>query len=315
MHFAYPPRKSSNPPPYLRASKLPGLSLRRSRMKVIALAGLAFVTLLYILTRPSIRHGTYTPHKPSGNPPAVIVTLMEDGKYSKSYLDMIKENRIQYAQKHGYQTFFPQVGEYELKGAPTSWTKVVAVRHALTKYPDAKFFWFLEQNSFIMNPLLKIEDHVMKSSRLEELMIKDHPVVPPDSIIKTFSHLRGQDVDFVLTQDKEGLSAGSFVIRNGDWAKFFLETWFDPLYRSYNFQKAEAHALEHIVQWHPTILARLALVDQRIINSYSKDAKGQAWQPGDIVVRFSDCSASSIGACEAESQRFNSQWRTSFKNV
>jgi hypothetical protein len=74
-------------------------------------------------------------------------------------------------------------------------------------------------------------------------MIKDHPVVPPDSIIKTFSHLKGEDVDFVLTQDKDGLSAGSFVIRNGDWAKFFLETWFDPIYRSYNFQKAETHAL------------------------------------------------------------------------
>ncbi|KAK0705364.1 glycosyltransferase family 34 protein [Lasiosphaeris hirsuta] len=315
MHFAYPPRKSSNPPPYLRASKLPGLSLRRSRMKVIALAGLVFVALLYILTRPSIHHGTYKPHTPSGNPPVVIVTVMEEGKYSKSYLDTIKENRIQYAQKHGYQTFFPRVSEYELKGAPPSWTKVVAVRHALTKYPDARFFWFLEQNSFIMNPLLKIEDHVMKSSRLEELMIKDHPVVPPDSIIKTFSHLRGQDVDFVLTQDKEGLSAGSFVIRNGDWAKFFLETWFDPLYRSYNFQKAETHALEHIVQWHPTILARLALVDQRIINSYSKDTKGQGWQPGDIAVRFSDCSAAHTGTCEAESQRFNSQWRTSFKNA
>ena len=83
----------------------------------------------------------------------------------------------------------------------------------------------------------------MKPSRLEALMIKDHPVVPPDSIIKTFAHLRGQDVDFVLTQDKDGLSVGSWVLKNGDWAKFFLETWFDPLYRSYNFQKAETHAL------------------------------------------------------------------------
>lgn len=40
---------------------------------------------------------------------------------------------------------------------------------------------------------------------------------------------------------------------------------------SYNFQKAEAHALEHIVQWHGTILAKLALVPQRILNSYTRD--------------------------------------------
>jgi mannan polymerase II complex MNN11 subunit len=117
------------------------------------------------------------------------------------------------------------------------------MRHALTKYPDCRYVWFIDQDSYIMNPSLKVEDHLMNAHRLEELMIKDHPVVPPDSIIKTFSHLRGDEVDFVLSQDKDGLSSGSFVIRNGDWAKFFLDTWFDPLYRSYNFQKAETHAL------------------------------------------------------------------------
>ena len=99
-------------------------------------------------------------------------------------------------------------------------------------------------------------------------MIVDKPVVPPDSVIKTFSHLRGERVDFILTQDKEGLAGGSFMVRTGEWAKYFLDAWFDPLYRSYNFQKAESHALEHIVQWHGTVLAKLALVPQRLINSY-----------------------------------------------
>lgn len=117
------------------------------------------------------------------------------------------------------------------------------MRHALTKFPDCHYVWYLDQTGFIMNSKLKIEDHVMRLSRLDELMKKNFPVVPPDSIIKTFSHLKGKDVDFVLTQDKGGLSPGSFVVRNGEWAKFFLETWFDPIYRSYNFQKAETHAL------------------------------------------------------------------------
>lgn len=74
-------------------------------------------------------------------------------------------------------------------------------------------------------------------------MIRDKPVVPPDSVIRTFAHLKGDKIDFVVTQDQEGLCQGSFIVRSGDWAKFFLDTWFDPLYRSYNFQKAEAHAL------------------------------------------------------------------------
>ena len=74
-------------------------------------------------------------------------------------------------------------------------------------------------------------------------MLKDKPVVPPDSVIHTFSHLKGDKVDLVLTQDKEGLCQESFILRRGDWTNFFLDVWFDPLYRSYNFQKAEGHAL------------------------------------------------------------------------
>jgi len=94
-----------------------------------------------------------------------------------------------------------------------------------------------------MNPDLSVEGHIMNPKRLESLMIKDHSIVPPDSVIKTFGYLKGNQVDLVLTQDKEGLAQGSFIIRRGDWSRFFLDTWFDPLYRSYNFQKADTHAL------------------------------------------------------------------------
>lgn len=130
-----------------------------------------------------------------------------------------------------------------MNNAPSSWTSVVAARHALTQFPDCKYLWFLDQSALVMNPQRTIEAHVMDPARLDEGMIKDYPVVPPDSIIKTFSHLRGRDVEFLITQDKDGLSSASWVLKNGEWARFFLETWFDPLYRSYNFQKAETHAL------------------------------------------------------------------------
>ncbi len=83
----------------------------------------------------------------------------------------------------------------------------------------------------------------MDPKRLDGLMMKDQSIVPPDSVIKTFPHLKATNVDLVLTQDKQGLAQGSFIIRRGEWAKFFLDTWFDPLYRSYNFQKADTHAL------------------------------------------------------------------------
>jgi len=113
----------------------------------------------------------------------------------------------------------------------------------MTSYPKSKYFYFLSPHGLIMNPSLSLETHVMEPKRLESVMLRDKPVVPPDSVIRTFSHLRGDKIDLVLTQDGEGLCQGSFILRRGEWAKFFLDTWFDPLYRSYNFQKAEAHAL------------------------------------------------------------------------
>jgi hypothetical protein len=75
------------------------------------------------------------------------------------------------------------------------------------------------------------------------MMIRDFPIVPPDSIIKTFPHLRGEDANLIISQDNDGLVADSLILRNSDWSKFLTETWLDPLYRSYNFQKAERHAL------------------------------------------------------------------------
>ncbi|KAI1403717.1 glycosyltransferase family 34 protein [Hypoxylon fuscum] len=310
MHYAYPPRKSSNPPPYLpRSSRIP--TIRRSHLRSIALIILAIFGLVWLFSGGS-QHGVH--HKMTGKPPVVLVTVFDDNDASV-YHRNIRENRVQYAEKHGYGTLITKKSDYDLDGSPASWSKVVAMRHALTKYPDCKYIWYLDQDAYIMNPHLKVEDYVMGASKLESNMLKDLPVVPPDSIIKTFTHLKGEDVEFVLTQDKEGLSSSSFVIKNGDWAKFFLDTWFDPLYRSYNFQKAETHALEHIVQWHPTILSKLVVVPQRIINAYSSNDHGEQYKDGDIAVIFDHCSATGDKSCAKEAERFSQQWRTSFSRA
>lgn len=143
----------------------------------------------------------------------------------------------------GYKTMIVKTFDYDTKGSPKSWSKIMAMRHALTLYPDATYIWFLDQNAYIMDPTKSLEDQVLKPKKLESLMIKDYPVVPPDSIIKTFTHLKGQNAQLVISQDLDGLVADSLVLKNGDWAKFLVETWLGPLYRSYNFQKAERHTL------------------------------------------------------------------------
>ncbi|GAB0134260.1 hypothetical protein EsDP_00002639 [Epichloe bromicola] len=310
MHFAYPPRKNSNPPPFRpRSSATP--MIRRSRLKIIAIGALLFFGLVYLLFGGR-RPDPYHEHVPSGNPSVVLVTVIDPSEANSAYLDTIKENRERYAARHGYQAMVVNAQDYDTQGAPKSWAKIFSMRHALSKYPDSKFIWYLDQDAYIMDPSKSLDDQVTNAKKLESLMIKDYPVVPPDSIIKTFSHLRGENIDLIVSQDKEGLVHKSVVIRNGEWAKFFIETWFDPMYRSYNFQKAERHALEHIVQWHPTILSKLALVPQRTLASYSQSSLGDQYQEGDFVVVFAGCTQNGQQSCQTESSHYWERMKKAF---
>lgn len=144
----------------------------------------------------------------------------------------------------GYTNFFASASDYEeaIGDAPRSWALIPAVRHAMATHPKSKYFFHLSPHALIMNPSISLKSHLLDRSRLESLMLKDFPVVPPDSIIKTFA-LKEKNVDLIITQDSEDLNPSSFVLKNGDFARFFLDLWFDPLYRSYSFAKAETHGL------------------------------------------------------------------------
>ncbi|TKA69873.1 hypothetical protein B0A49_05552 [Cryomyces minteri] len=310
MHFAYAPRKTSNPPPY--AARSPKSQyLRRSRLQLLGLVAAGALFSIWLLS--TLFRSSSARKIPAGTPPVVLVTTI-DRRASPASIANILDNRKDYAFRHGYATFFANTSDYDLgvPPAPDSWSKVPALRHAMTLYPHSAFFFYLSQNALIMNPSLSLERHVLGPARLESLMIVDKPVVPPDSVIKTFSHLKGDRINLVITQDGEGLSQESFILRRGNWAKYFLDSWFDPLYRSYNFQKAEGHALEHLVQWHGTVLAKLALIPQRTINSYSRDSsnnKDGTYHEGDFVANFHGCDRDGNRNCEKEMAPLMTRWR------
>lgn len=320
MHFAMPPRKTSRPPPYAarnQSSMLPPALrnlLRRDRMRVIALGMLAFIGILWLFgmigggqTSKGARWSAADiPRVAIGSGPPVVIVTVLDPNANPAWTQKIKTNREEYAKRHGYLTFFPSPTAYPLSNSPPSWSRVPAVRHAMTLHPGSTYFWYLDATALIMNPSLALESHLLTPTRLEKLMIANAPVVPPDSVIKTFANLKGDRIDFVVTQDKDGLAPSSFVVRNGEWAKYFLDAWFDPIYRSYNFQKAETHALEHIVQWHGTILAKLAMVPQNLLNAYASGpaapTDGQ-FRDGDLVAVFPGCDRESRD-CAKEMQSF-----------
>lgn len=66
------------------------------------------------------------------------------------------------------------------------------------------------------------------------------------------------------------------------------------------------------MQWHPTILARTALVPQRTLNAYSKDSTGASsdgtYQDGDFVIRFPGCDDTKGRDCVQELEPYYKLW-------
>ena len=69
------------------------------------------------------------------------------------------------------------------------------------------------------------------------------------------------------------------------------------------------------MQWHSTVLARLALVPQRTMNSYSRNTVPEAdnaaalFTEGDFVINFQGCEADQSRDCEAEMATFWPMWK------
>lgn len=277
-----------------------------------AILGFAVISLFFLFSY--LHSSSIISTIPAGTSGIVIVTVLDRAALSEKYIHRIKKNREDYAKRHGYTNFFADVSDYEstLDNAPRSWAMVPALRHAMTLHPHSAYFYHLGPHALIMDPSKSLESHLLGKNRLESLMLKNVPVVPPNSVVKTLPHLTSKDIELVFTVDDADLSTGSFVIRQGEFADFFLDVWSDPLYRNYNFVKAETHALDHIVQWHPTILARLALVPQRIINAYSKDSPDVTadgiYRDGDFVIRFHACESDPSRSCDKEMELYYDLW-------
>jgi mannan polymerase II complex MNN11 subunit len=67
------------------------------------------------------------------------------------------------------------------------------------------------------------------------------------------------------------------------------------------------------VQWHPTILSKMAIIPQRTLNAYAKSVDDLSkYRDGDFVVHFVSCATAGPKNCELEAEPFSKQWQTIF---
>lgn len=110
-------------------------------------------------------------------------------------LEMTWPNKQAYCEKHGYHLF--DSSPYLDNSRPPSWSKIVAARRLLTVEQCDWVIW-LDADTVIMNSDKKLE-----------------PLLPANA-------------DFVVTKQKiSSYNAGAWIIRNSEWSKAFLDTWWN----------------------------------------------------------------------------------------
>lgn len=115
MQFAYPPRKTSHPPPYaIRNSRSLSFTQRRQLQFAAVITCIAFLLILLL----SRAFSSSEERIPPGTSQVVIVTLLDEENLSAGYMEKIKKNRKDYAARHGTHSL--PSSAYILPTHPTS---------------------------------------------------------------------------------------------------------------------------------------------------------------------------------------------------
>ncbi|KAJ1331355.1 mannan polymerase II complex MNN10 subunit [Microdochium nivale] len=167
-----------------------------------------------------------------------------------------------------------------------SWEKVDSIRNAFAKYPDAEWIWWLDLNTYVMEPHRSLQEHIFND--LDKHVYRDinfyNPLNithPPTSIFldpDSQSPVGDGDpssINMILSQDCSGFNLGSFFMRRSEWTDRLLDIWWDPvLYEQMHMQWAhkEQDAFQQLYRSQPWIRKHTAFLPQRMINSFPPGA-------------------------------------------
>ncbi|KAK3336031.1 galactosyl transferase GMA12/MNN10 family-domain-containing protein [Cercophora scortea] len=167
-----------------------------------------------------------------------------------------------------------------------SWEKVDFIRTSLRKYPKAEWIWWLDLNTFIMEPSYSLQDHIFNN--LQKHVYRDineynplnitHPLNDGYLDAESRSPVGDGDsssVNLILPQDCSGFNLGSFFIRRGAWTDRLLDVWWDPVayeQKHMEWEHKEQDALEQLYTAQPWIRKHTGFLPQRMINSFPTGA-------------------------------------------
>ncbi|KAK7747681.1 alpha-1,6-mannosyltransferase [Diatrype stigma] len=167
-----------------------------------------------------------------------------------------------------------------------SWEKVDSIRNAFRKYPKAEWVWWLDLNTYVMEPSYSLQHHIF--NHLEKNIYRDineynplnisHPMeevyLDPDSR-SPVGDGKTDSVNLIFAQDCSGFNLGSFFMRRSDWTDQILDVWWDPVMyeqKHMDWAHKEQDALEQLYRSQAWIRGHTGFIPQRLINSFPQGA-------------------------------------------
>ncbi|KAF2460104.1 galactosyl transferase GMA12/MNN10 family-domain-containing protein [Lineolata rhizophorae] len=197
--------------------------------------------------------------------------------------DSVK-NKKKYARKWGYELEIVDMSTKKRYAHEwrESWEKVDTIRNTMRKYPNAEWFWWLDLNTFIMEPSYSLQAHIFNN--LGENTYRDinvynplnisHPLTEEYLDPETRSTVGDGDpssINLIVPQDCGGFNLGSFFVRRSAWTDRLFDIWWDPVgyeQKHMQWEHKEQDALESMYRNQPWVRPHVAFAPQRRINSF-----------------------------------------------
>lgn len=244
--------------------------------------------------------------KYSGSGSIFVVTPLSETTSDKQ--TAIVKNREAYCARHGYTCLFPKLSS--VPNIYIRWSSVQILRNYFSKSVEIKendWVWFLKTDVVITNLEEPIADVLLEPESLKThlsygsrfLSRKDHyhTSVRFPSVVEDTSKL-----DIVLSRGPKSFNLDSFLIRNTETIRFWLDMWDDHVVAHITDSEStvQGDVLQYLFLNHATLRNVVGVVTPRLLMSQpSSDKSYLKWQTGDLTGQF-DCNGPDAELCSVQ---------------
>lgn len=304
------------------------LRILRNRKTIMFLLLLCVTAMLALFTSVP-----FIPHFRLTSPKYVIVLGANHGggvQQWKSGKDWELEklsiaNKKAYAERHGYNIVIKDMTMQKKYSQEwrEAWQMVDVMREAMRQFPSAEWFWWIDLNSYIMEPQRSLDEVLF--GHLDKLD-RDCNLYNPANMDLDLPFVDySQDISMVLSQDCAGFSLGSWFLKRGQWSDLLLDLLWDPAFYGQKYpvwSHVEQSAVEYFYNTQPWIRSGTAFAPQTDINAYPRGACGGE-EPDNTKIFYRDedrnflvnLAGCSWGRdCWAEMQEFEKKAKANHRN-